>query len=120
MQQVLILMCLFAMGAGIWLGTMEHILKHDGYLGRSVIAVCIAVQGLATLLYFLLRGRSVFRGLVITGALGIMLLGASAVLRISRAQHFEGFVLVIGLALLLQGVLTLAALLRPRRQAAAR
>ncbi|HEY1215966.1 MAG TPA: hypothetical protein VGE93_20245, partial [Bryobacteraceae bacterium] len=119
-QRALVLICLFAIAAGIWLGTMEHILRHDGYLARSVIAACIAVQGLATLLYLLLHGRSVFRRVVITGAVGIILLGGSAILRISRAQHFEGFVLLIGLALLLQGALTLATLLQTRYKAPAR
>jgi len=119
-QQVLVLMCFFAIAAGVWLGTMEHILKHDGYRERSVIAVCIAIQGLATLLYLLLHGRFLFRGLVMTGAVAIMLLGGSAILRISRAQHFEGFVLLIGLALLLQGALTLATLLRTGDEAGTR
>jgi len=82
-QRVLVLTCLFAVAAGIWLGTMEHILKHDGYFGRSIIAVCIAIQGLATLLYLLVHGRSMFRGLVITGALAIILLGG--------CRHSEDF-----------------------------
>jgi predicted DNA repair protein MutK len=112
LKQVLILMSLFVLAAGAWLGVMENILKHDGYEGRSIIAVCIAMQGLATLLCVLLNGGAAVRKLVMTGAAAILLLGGSAIVKILRAQHFEGFVLVIGLALILQGVLTLATLLK--------
>ena len=37
MKQVLILVPLFLVAAGTWLGVMENILRHDGYAGRSVI-----------------------------------------------------------------------------------
>ncbi len=109
---LLTLMCLFAVAAGIWLGVMENILKHDGYAVRTAIAACIAAQGLATLLLLLFNGRSVFRGLVLMGAVGVALVGATAILKTLRGTHFEGFVLLIGSALVLQGALTLAVLLR--------
>jgi hypothetical protein len=111
-KQVLILLCLFVAAAGIWLAVMENVLKHPGYAGRSTIAACIVVQGLATLLFLVFNGRAVFRGLVAAGAIGIVLLGASAVGRILRAPHFEGFVLLIGLTLMLEGLLTVMVLLR--------
>jgi len=115
LKRLLTLICLFAIVAGMWLGVMENILRHDGYAARSAIAAFIAIQGSATLLFLWLnRGGSVLRILVMAGAAAIMLLGASATLRILRAQHFEGFVLIIGLALLLQGALTLAALMPNR------
>ncbi len=114
MKLLLTFMCLFVLAAGTWLGVMEYILKHDGYAGRSAIAACITIQGLATLLFLLWHGRTVFRSVVLTGAIAVALLGASAVMRISRAPHFEGFVLLIGLALILQGALTMAVLL-PKR-----
>lgn len=113
-KPLLTLMCLFAVAAGTWLGVMEHILKHDGYARREAIAACIATQGLATVLCLLLNGRPLFRGLLVAGALGIVGLGISAIVKIMRATHFEGFVLLIGLALILQGALTLAVLLRTR------
>ncbi|HEY1947504.1 MAG TPA: hypothetical protein VGG97_10890 [Bryobacteraceae bacterium] len=112
LKQVLILLSLFLLAAGAWLGVMENILKHDGYGGRSVIAVCIATQGLATLLCVLLDGGVAVRNLVMTGAAAILLLGGTAIVKILQARHFEGFVLAIGLALILQGVLTLATLLK--------
>lgn len=112
MKQLLLLTSLFTVAAGIWLGVMENILKHPGYPGRSLIAAGIAVQGLVTLACILLDGRSALRNLVMIGAVVIAFLGGSAILRILGAQHFEGFVLIIGAALVMQGVLTLAALLR--------
>jgi hypothetical protein len=112
MKQFLVLLCLFAAAAGAWLGVMENVLKHDGYTGRTAIAVCIATQAVATLLCLLLHSRAVFRGLVLTGAAGIVLLGASALWRIGHAPHFEGFVFLIGSALILQGALTVPVLLR--------
>ena len=119
LRRILVLLCLFAVAAGTWLGVMESILKHDGYAQRTAMAAYIALQAVATLLFLLLNGRPALRGLIITGAVGIALLGASAVYRIGQSQHFEGFVLVIGLALMLQGALTVAVLLRTQNGKAA-
>ncbi len=115
MKQALTLASLFVIGAGLWLGVMENVLKHDGYVGRSAIAVCIAIQGLATLLFLLLNGGAAIRSLIVAGAVATLLLGGSAIIRILQAQHFEGFVLVIGLALVLQSALTLVAVLQKPR-----
>ena len=100
--------------AGVWLAVMENILKHDGYAERSAIAAFIAIQGLATVLCLVFGGRSIFRNLVLTGAVGAALLGAAAILRTLDAPHFEGFVLIIGAALIVQGALTVMVVLRPR------
>jgi hypothetical protein len=102
-------MSLFVIAAGVWLGVMENILRHDGYAGRSLIAAGIAIQGICSILCMRLHGRSAFRGIVMAGAAAFIVFGASAILRILRAQHFEGFVLLIGLAMILQSALTLAA-----------
>lgn len=112
MKAALTCISVFTAAAGVWLALMEHILKHAGYGERTVIATCIATQGLATLLLLLLDGRFVFRAVVLMGAVGVALLGASAIKRILDAPHFEGFVLLIGSALIVQGVLTLLFVLR--------
>lgn len=113
-KQALILISIFSAIAGLWLGTMENVLQHPGYVGRTVIDGCIVAQCLITLLFFFLHGASLFRAVVITGAIAVALLGGSAVSRILQAQHFEGFVLLIGSVLVIQGGLTLALLLRRR------
>ena len=112
MKQTLVLLCLFVAAAGVWLGVMENVLKHAGYAGRSAIAACITLQAILTLLYLGLNGRPAFRALVLMGALAIALFGASATINILRAQHFEGFVLLIGAALVLESTLTVAVLWR--------
>lgn len=111
MKAALTWTCVFTAVAGIWLGLMEHFLKHAGYGGRMAIAACIAIQGLATLLLLLLEGRLMFRALVLTGAVGIAILGGAAIRRIPDAAHFEGFVLIIGFALIVQCLLTLVVVL---------
>ena len=77
--------------------------------------MCIAIQGLATLLLLLLNGLLIFRALVLMGAVGVAMLGVSAIKRILDAPHFEGFVLLIVSALIVQGVLTLVVVLGTRR-----
>jgi hypothetical protein len=112
MKTALTWMSVFTVVAGVWLASMENILKHSGYGERMAIAACIATQGLATLLLLLLDGRMAFRALVILGAVGVAILGGSSIKRMLDAPHFEGFVLVIGIALIAQGVLTLAVVAR--------
>ncbi len=114
MKTALSCMSLFTAVAGLWLAVMENILKHAGYAGRSAIAACIVIQGLATVLWLARDGRTSFRILILAGAVGVALLGASAIKRILDAPHFEGFVFLIGSALIVQGILALAVVLVAR------
>ena len=107
MRQLLTSICWFGAAAGVWLAVMENVLRHQGYETRSIVAGCIVVQALATVLCVVLRGGVVVRALLSVGAIGMIWLGTSSILRMLRAPHFEGFVLVIGAALVLQGILTL-------------
>jgi len=115
MKLALTWMSVFTAAAGAWLAFMEQMLKHSGYGGRTVIGICIAMEGIATVLFLLLHGRAIYRTLVLVGAIAVGLLGASAVMRILGAPHFEGFVLIIGSALVVQGMLAIVAVLRPHR-----
>jgi len=108
-------MCALTAGAGIWLAVMENILKHDGYAGRMVIAAAILLQSVVTLLLRGLAGCFIVRVFIAVGAIAAALWGALGIHRILASPHFEGFVLLIGVALLSEGVLTLMAVLRPRR-----
>jgi hypothetical protein len=60
-------MCVVTVLAGAWLAVMEAILRHPGFAGRSVIAACIVVQGIVTVLFMMLHGRGWFRILVLGG-----------------------------------------------------
>jgi len=93
--------------AGVWLAVMEHLLKHPGYAARSAIAAYIVIQGLATVLFLVWHGHPILRFLVQAGAVSVVVLGASAIIRIVNAAHFEGFVLIIGAALIVQGLMAL-------------
>ncbi|MBV9678786.1 MAG: hypothetical protein JO185_20790 [Acidobacteriaceae bacterium] len=115
LKQLLISVCCFSIMAGIWLGVMENVLRHDGYRARSVVAACIVVQSLGTLLLILLSGHSVFRITIMLGAAAIILVGGSAFLNNMRSNHFEGFAFLISLALMIQGVLTFITLLHIHR-----
>ncbi|MHB8734886.1 MAG: hypothetical protein ACYC6M_06245 [Terriglobales bacterium] len=106
-KKALVALSLFIVGAGVWLALMENVLRHAGYPARTLVAAGIAVQGVATLVFLLLSGRVIFRVLVMLGAAAFLVLGGSAIVRVLRAPHFEGFVLLIGLALVVQGALTL-------------
>ena len=105
----------FTVVAGAWLAVMENLLKHAGYPQRTLIAATIVIQGVTTLLLPFVGGRSIFRAFLGTGATALAFWGASAIQRMLEARHFEGFVLLIGFALVAQGLLTLVVVLRPRR-----
>jgi hypothetical protein len=107
MRASLTWMCLLTALAGVWLAVMEHVLKHPGYAGRSAIAAGIMIQGLATVLYLMWHGHPIFRIFVQVGAVSVVMLGTSAIIRILNAPHFEGFVLLIGAALIVQGLTAL-------------
>lgn len=120
MRQALMAMSVFIAAAGMWLAVMENVLRHSGYVERSMVAAAIVVEGLATLLYLLVNGRAVFGALVAAGALGAGLLGIWSIARILSAKHFEGYVLLIGLGLVTQSVLTFLVVLRTRVYGGAR
>jgi hypothetical protein len=115
LNQLLMVATAFIVAAGLWLAIMENVLRHAGYRERTLIAATIVIQGVATLLLPLLGGRKIFRAFVAIGAIALAILGASAIRGILAARHFEGFVLLIGFALVVQGLLTLVVVLRPRR-----
>lgn len=114
MRASLTWMCVATALAGVWLAVMENVLRHPGYAARSIIALLIMLQGLVTILFLMVHGRSVYRVIVAAGAVGAIALGASALLRILSAAHFEGFVLLIGAALVIQGSLALLVVGGPR------
>jgi len=87
MKRLLIGISVFTAAAGAWLAVMENLLKHAGYLERTFIAAAIVIQAAATLLFLAFDGRPIFRALVSTGSIGIVLFGASAIQRILKASY---------------------------------
>jgi len=109
---VIVLSC-FTAAASCWLLVMYVVLRHPGYEWRAAMAALFVVQSALTVAA--LSGwvdGGWMRVLLLGGAAGIVLAGGSAVQATLAGDHFEGFALVIGLALVVQGVLTLVTFLR--------
>ena len=107
---VLTIVSWFVIAAGSWLSVMENILRHDGFARRRAGAGAWVAQPAARFPCAPRDLRSEVRYLVLPGALAFLMLGCSAIARTLQAEHFEGFVLIIGLALVLQGGISLAGL----------
>jgi hypothetical protein len=110
MGKILLLVSLFTLACACWLAFMETLLRHPGYAERIGVALAIALICAATILVRMLHVG--FRGerWLWAGAAVLIGLGGQAFFRNARAAHFEGFVFVISLLLVLQGVLMLATL----------
>ena len=102
----------FIIIAGVWLALLERVLRHPGYTVRTAIAAYIVIHGLATLLVLMSAGDSILRWFALAGALGTAVLGVTAIIGTLHSLHFEGFVLLMGLALMLQSILTYGRLFR--------
>jgi hypothetical protein len=109
MGKALLPLSWFTLACACWLGAMEMLLRHPGYGVRVGVAALIGLIGAGTILArwkgWGLRGdRRLWPGAVV-----LMGIGGQAFLRNARAAHFEGFVLVISVALVAQGLLMVVA-----------
>jgi len=97
----------FTLACACRLGVMEMLLRHPGYGVRVGVAALIALISAATIA--VRRMRWGLRGdrWLWPGAVVLMGIGGQAFFRNARAAHFEGFVLVISVALVVQGLLML-------------
>ncbi len=110
MTKLLYSSSLFTFLCGCWLAFMECLLRHPGFATRAAVALLIAAAGLATLLVRQLHAgvrseRSLWGPAVVLIGLGVF-----SFLRNARSVHFEGFVFVIAIVLVLQGLLMLTTL----------
>jgi hypothetical protein len=105
MKKMLLPLSMFTFTCACWLGVMEMVLRHPGYRLRVGVAALIALISVATILVRMaglgVRGE---RWLWV-GAAVLIGTGGEAFVRNARAAHFEGFVLVISVALVMQGLL---------------
>jgi hypothetical protein len=118
-KSLLLCLCFFSLAATAWLGIMETILHHPGFILRIFVAFLLAAQSLTTIVFLILRGRGRMKTLVFGGGQAIFIFGILMVVSILKTAHFEGYILVIGCALILQGALTVFVVPRPgdrRRQ----
>ncbi len=100
-------LCIFAALSGTWLLAMEFILKHPGRGVRSAMDAGIVIEALFTVICLATPRSPLLRICLLCGSGGILWLGVSALWSDLAGAHFEGFVLVISVALIAQGVLSL-------------
>ena len=107
MRTMLNSLCGFTVAASCWLGVMFVVLHRPGYERGLGLAAFFIVQGLLTLALTTARLQAAWGRLVaLAGTAGIVRAGSAAMANTLNGPHFEGYALVIGAALVLQGLLT--------------
>jgi hypothetical protein len=100
-----------------WLATMELFLRHPDYGWRFLVEAPIVAEAALTIALLQDLAPAALRWPLAAGALATGLLGWWVVAEdLSRPglparPHFEGYLLIIGLALIAYGVLTIVAIL---------
>ena len=107
-------LCFCTALAGCWLGIMDMLLRHPGYKSQVLIAATIVGQGLLTLGVLRFRRSASLRAIALGGSLPLLWLAGNAFRATLRGAHFEGYVLLIALALIVQAIFTLFTLSRTR------
>ncbi len=113
MRKVLLAASIFTSASCCWLALMEWVLRHSGYVLRSGVDISIASVPLAAAGALLLHVSLRAERCLWAGAIALIAVAAQALIHNSRSAHFEGFVLLISLALILEGILMLLSLGRP-------
>ena len=103
MRATLFIASVLSVVCGCWLVTMEMLMRHPGYGSRTAFDAEIALIPLATIIVLALHlGTRTERWLRPLGALPICI-AVWAFVRDALSTHFEGFVLVVSVALAVQG-----------------
>jgi len=107
-RTLLACVCCVTIAASAWLATMALALHRAGYQALAGLAVLFILQSLLTIGAVTRRLAGLGVRVVLTaGAIGILVAGERAVAANLTGPHFEGYAVIIGAALILQGVLTL-------------
>ena len=107
---VLVLLCLLTALCGAWLGAIRLLLGLPIHREGEVIAATIVAQAFLTLLALVFRRASMLRAAALAGCAAITFLAAEALRGTLRGNHFEGYILLIALALSFQAALTVRTL----------
>jgi hypothetical protein len=112
MRSLLIAVCGLSIAACIWLAVMFVVLHRPGYEQGAAVSAVFVMQGLLGMAVACrwLSGTA-WRFAAGAGALGIASAGTFAVARTIAGPHFEGYILIIGLLLIAQSILTIAQLI---------
>jgi hypothetical protein len=114
LQPTLKLVCFCTALAGGWLGMMDLLLRHPGYGSQTAIAATIVSQALLTLAALRFSRSGGLRAVAMLGSLTVLWIAVRALKTAFVGAHFEGYVLLIALALIVQILLTLFTLPRAR------
>ena len=103
--------CAFTLLATAYLTASLLILRppRANYQQWTLVAAVILVQGALTLLALRAGSPKGLRYVAVAGGAAIAALGASSVYSTVSGPHFEGYALVLGSMLVIQGLLTLMA-----------
>jgi hypothetical protein len=82
------------------------------YQQWSLMAAVIVAQGVVTLVALFVARTAPARYAALVGAFAVAFVGARSVYGTLSGPHFEGYALVLGSALVVQGALTLVAFAR--------
>jgi hypothetical protein len=108
------IVCFCTALAGGWLGMMDVLLRHPGYGSQILIAATIVSQALLTLAALRFHRHDRLRAAAMIGSLTVLWIALRAMRGVFVGAHFEGYVLLIALALIVQATLTLLSLPRAR------
>ena len=112
MRTLLNLTCWASVAACSWLAAMFVVLHRPGFERGLSFAVFFVLQSLLVLAISSgIASAPAWRRAALVGACGIVVSGGGAVANTLNSNHFEGFVLIIGTLLVLQGALTIPKLI---------
>ena len=108
MRAMLSVLCGLTIAASCWLGAMFVVLHRAGYQRGVAISALLLLQSLLTLgVAAKILASEWARTAAILGAASIVWLGGAAINRNLSGPHFEGYAVVVGAALVVQGLLTI-------------
>ena len=110
MRNALVPVSILTFGCACWLLLMEVLLRHPGFVPRIAIDAYVAAICAATILARLLHAGFKMERFLRFSAPFVSFIGVQAFIHNARAAHFEGFVFIISLVLIVQGVLMLITL----------
>lgn len=112
LERLIVLISSFTTLATIWLAVMSLRLQHSGYQENIWMGCFFAAQSIAVLIAFAKPMSTYLRALTLPGSVILAYMGVSVFIAASRATgDVEGYVLVIGLAFIVQFALVAISLL---------
>ncbi len=114
MKPALTVACAFTLLATVYLSVSLIVLQppRANYRQWTFVASVIVLQGVLTLAALHAGGPAGLRYATSAGAVALGWIGASSVYSTMSGPHFEGYALVLGSAMVVQGLLTFGVFLR--------